>query len=64
MLGAYDVRYMPHTAIKGKALTNFVAKFAESIIDDGKKIVETMMVSVSVVVTWEVYTNEAANQKD
>ena len=63
MLGAYDVRYMPCIAIKGQALADFVAKFAKSIVDDGKKIIETMMVSISVVVTWEVYTDGAANRK-
>ena len=36
MLGAYNVRYMPHTAIKGQVLADFVAEFTESIADKGK----------------------------
>ena len=61
MLGAYNVRYMPRIAIKGQVLANFVAEFTESVADEGKGIVETMTISVSIVPTWEVYTNGAAN---
>ena len=61
MLGAYDVKYMPRIAIKGQVLANFVAEFTESVVDEGKRIVETMKISVSIVPTWEVYTNGAAN---
>ena len=63
MLGAYDVRYMPRTAIKRKVFVDFVAEFTESVTDEGKGIVETMLISVSIVPTWEVYTDGAANQK-
>ena len=42
-------------------MANFVAKFTESMVDDRKGIVEAMMVSVSTVATWEVYTDGAAN---
>jgi len=61
MLGAYNVRYMPHTAIKGQVLADFVVEFTESMDDDRKGIVEAIMVSVSAVATWEVYTDGAAN---
>jgi len=63
MLGAYDVRYMPRTTIKGQVLADFVAKFIESISDDRKGIVDTMIVLASIVPTWEVYTDGVANQK-
>lgn len=63
MLGAYDVRYMPCTAIKGQVLADFVAKFTESRADDRKGIVSVLLVSASVVATWEVYTDGAANRK-
>ena len=63
MLGAYDVRYMPRTAIKRKVFVDFVAEFTESVTDEGKGIVETMLISDSIVPTWEVYTDGAANQK-
>ena len=32
MLGAYDVKYMPQTTIKGQVLVNFVAEFTEGMI--------------------------------
>ena len=63
MLGAYDVRYMPRISIKGQVLANFVEKFTESITGEGKGIVDTMTVSASIIPTWEVYTNGAANGK-
>ena len=63
MLGAYDVRYMPRTTIKGQVLADFMVEFTESAVGEGKGIVETMAILVSVVPTWEVYTNGATNQK-
>ena len=63
MLGAYDVRYMPRTTIKGQVLADFVAEFIESMSDDRKGIVDTMTVLASIVPTWEVYTDGVANQK-
>ena len=63
MLGAYDVRYMPRISIKGQVLANFVEKFTESITGEGKGIVDTMTVSASIIPTWEVYTDGAANGK-
>ena len=61
MLGTYDVRYMPCTAIKGQVLVDFVAEFTESMTDDRKGIVDIITVLASVVPTWEVYTDGAAN---
>jgi len=46
-----------------QVLADFVAKFTESVTGEGKGIVDTMTVSASVVPTWEVYTDGAANQK-
>ena len=63
MLGAYDVRYMPRTAIKGQVLADFVMEFTECMADDRKGIVKAMMLSISAVVTWEMYTDGVANQK-
>ena len=51
MLGAYVVRYMPCTAIRGQVLADFVVEFTESMADDRKRIVKAMMVLVSVVAT-------------
>ena len=51
MLGAYDVRYVPHTTIKGQVLADFVAEFTECITDDIKGIVDTMTVLAFIVLT-------------
>ena len=64
MLGAYVVRYMPRTAIRGQVLADFVVEFTESMADDKKGIVEAMMVLVFVVATWEVYIDGVAIEKD
>ena len=63
MLGAYDVRYMSRITIKVKVLADFVAEFTESMTDDRLGIVNTMTVLASIVPTWEVYTDGAANRK-
>ena len=63
MLDAYDVKYMPRIAIKGQVLVDFIAEFIENVANKGKGIVEIMTISVSVVPTWEVYTDGVANRK-
>lgn len=35
MLGAYDVKYMLQTAIKGQILEEFVAEFTKGTIEGG-----------------------------
>ena len=51
MLGAYDIRYMPHIAIKGQVVADFVAKFIENMIEDGNEKIEVKMVLASGVAT-------------
>ena len=34
MLGAFDIKYMPHTFVKGQVLADLVAKFVESLLED------------------------------
>ena len=34
VLGAFDIRYMPRTSVKGQVLTDLVAEFAESPIKE------------------------------
>ena len=62
-MGAYDVKYMPQTAIKGQVLANFVTKFIESMIDEEEKAVEVVITLAIVILPWEVYTDEVANWK-
>ena len=37
LLGAFDIKYMPRTSIKGQVLTNFVAEFTESLMGEDKE---------------------------
>ena len=34
ILGAFDIKYVTHTSIKGQVLTNLVAKFTESPLEE------------------------------
>ena len=34
ILGAFDIRYMPHTSVKGQVLANLVAEFAEPSLEE------------------------------
>ena len=36
MLGAYDVRYIPRTAIKGQVLADFVVEFTVVVLSHRK----------------------------
>ena len=46
ILGAFDIKYMPRTSVKGQVLANLIAKFAEPLIEiiaeeqnkDGKSV--------------------------
>ena len=63
MLRAFDIKYMPRTAIKGQVLADSVAKFTEEFVEDkvlGSKI---MVISTPSFLAWEVYTDGATNQK-
>ena len=68
ILGAFDIKYMPHTSIKGQVLTDLVAEFTEPQIEDSQsagsmneKLVGT--ISQYCHPTWEVYVNGASNRK-
>lgn len=51
MLGAYDIRCMPHIAIKGQVVADFVAKFTENMTEDRNEKIEVKMVLASDVAT-------------
>ena len=66
ILGAFDIKYMPRTSIKGQVLADLVAEFTEPKIEelplDGnmdEKLVGT--ISQYCLPTWEVYVDEASN---
>ena len=68
ILGAFDIKYMPRTSIKGHVLSNLVAEFIEPKIEElppignmDEKLVGT--ISQYRLLTWEVYVDGASNQK-
>ena len=68
ILGAFDIKYMPRTSIKGQVLADLVAEFAkppvETLIElrgvEGKPI---GVVSAPKPPRWKVYVDGAANQR-
>ena len=68
ILGAFDIKYMPRTSIKGQVLADLVAEFAEPLVEiiaeernmDGKSVRAISMPGPS---CWKVYVDGVANQK-
>ena len=68
ILGAFDIKYMPRTSIKGQVLADLVAEFAEPPVEtptelhdmEGKPI---GMASAPKPLCWKVYVDDAANQR-
>ena len=67
-LGAFDIKYMPRTSIKGQVLVDLVAEFTEPKIEElpsngnmDKKLVSTIFQYCPP--TWEVHVDGASNQK-
>ncbi|XP_065628160.1 uncharacterized protein LOC112010814 [Quercus suber] len=68
ILGAFNVKYMPWTAIKGQALADLIAEFAEPTIKvgaEGRIFDEKAVgaVSISRPPCWKVYVDGTANQR-
>ncbi|XP_050241917.1 uncharacterized protein LOC126690833 [Quercus robur] len=70
ILSAFDIRYMPRTAIKGQVLADLVAEFAEPTVEgmdvsespnNDRRLVST--ISVQEHDEWRAYIDGAANQK-
>ena len=68
ILGAFDIKYMPRTLIKGQVLTDLVAEFAEGLAENeseehrmGEKSVG--LVTAQEPLQWKVYVDGATNQK-
>lgn len=68
ILGAFDIKYMPRTSVKGQILTDLVAEFAEASLEnvpasqhmDEKSI---GVISLQESLCWQVYVDGAANQR-
>ena len=68
ILGAFDIKYMPRTYIKGQVLADLVAEFTEPEIEkllSGGNMDEKLVGTISqyCLPTWEVYVDGASNQK-
>ena len=68
ILGAFNIKYMPRTSIKGQVLADLVAVFAECPEEMDVENHNTGERSISVVsvqcpMPWELYVDEAANQR-
>ena len=68
ILGAFDIKYMPRTSVKGQILADLVAEFTELEVDEllvdrnkDEKLVDT--ISQYCPPTWEVHVDGASNQK-
>ena len=68
ILGAFDIKYMPRTSIKGQVLADLVAEFAEPPVEivaeeqnmDGKSV---GVISTPRPPCWKVYVDGTANQR-
>ena len=68
ILGAFDIKYMPCTSIKGQVLADLLAKFVESPLEEeGKKqTMDEKLVGVVFLrspLSWRAYVDGAANQR-
>lgn len=68
ILEVFDIKYMPHTSIKGQVLADLVAEFTEPLVEELKpvenmdgKLVGT--ISQHGFSPCEVYVDGASNQK-
>ena len=67
IVGAFDVKYIPHTFVKGQVVADPVAEFAEFPEEIGVKQRGMDEKSIGLISTqypssWKVYVDEAANQ--
>ena len=68
ILGAFNIKYIPHTSVKGHVLVNLAAEFAEPPLEEAittqnmdEKSVGAM--SLRAPLFWKVYVDGATNQK-
>ena len=68
ILGAFDIKYIPRTSIKGQVLADLVVEFAEPSLEenserpnmDGKLV---RMISLQKSLSWKVYVDDATNPR-
>ena len=67
ILGAFDIKYMPCTSVKGQVLADLVAEFAECLeeVEMGSEALVERLVGMASIqgLPWELYVDGAANQQ-
>ncbi|XP_030964115.1 uncharacterized protein LOC115985299 [Quercus lobata] len=68
ILGAFDIKYMPRTSMKGQVLADLVAEFAEPLLEEevGVQGMDEKLVSAISLpgpTCWKVYVDGTANQR-
>ena len=68
ILGAFDIKYMPRTSIKGQVLVDLVTEFAECFkeMEGGSEKLDEGSIGVASVqcpLPWDLYIDGAANQR-
>lgn len=68
ILGAFDIKYMPHTSVKGQILADLVAEFTEPHVEEAIPTSDMDEKSVGMVSQqspshWEMYVDGVVNQK-
>ena len=67
-MGAFDIKYMPRTSVKGQVLADLIAEFTETPIEnksnehcmDEKSVGQ---IAIQELLQWKVYVDGVANQK-
>ena len=68
VLGAFDIKYMPQTSVKGQVLAELIAEFTEppiEIVAEEQNMVGKLVGTISVQgpSRWKVYVDGTANQR-
>ena len=68
ILGAFDIKYMSCTSVKGQVLANLVAEFTkipmkERVEEENMDRKSVGVISVQELLSWKVYANGAANHR-
>ena len=62
-LGAYDVKYMSQTTIKGQVLPDFVAVFTEGVLEEENTVMGVLVSPATVAPSLKVYIDGPSNRK-
>ncbi|XP_075633758.1 uncharacterized protein LOC142606261 [Castanea sativa] len=68
ILGAFDIKYMPRTSVKGQVLADLVAEFAEPSLEENAKTLDMDEKSIGTIslkepLLWKVYVDGTVNQR-